>query len=172
MSVQQATSAMDLFAPPGKSRTRRGRVVAIMVWVLFLGGLGWAALAPIEVSSHNELFEIPRGTYARRMAGEKIEILPQTIRLTLGLNDVLLLRNKDAVPHIFGPTLIMPGQSFSLPFAKASTYSFMCTAHASGQLNVIVEPNPAPGWETLRWRLRKLTDTFWNMTGLPYWHNH
>ena len=135
--------------------------------LLLAAGLGWAALAPIEVASHDQLFTIPHGTWARRMAGEKIEILPHTIRLTLGINDVLLLKNADAVPHVFGPTLIMPGQSFSLPFAQASTYSFMCTAHANGQLNVIVAPAPAPGPERLRWRLAKLTDT---MRGLT--HNH
>ena len=126
---------------------------------LVLVELGWAALAPIEVASHDQLFEIPRGTWARRMAGEKIEILPQTIRLTLGVNDVLLLRNADNVPHTFGPTIVMPGQSFSLPFAKASTYSFMCTAHASGQLNIIVDPPPAPGLARLRWRLGALMNT-------------
>ena len=76
------------------------------------------------------------------MAGDKVEILPDTIRLTLGVNDVLLLRNLDDVPQVFGPTLIMPGQSFRLPFEVASTYSFACTAHASGQLSVIVEPGP------------------------------
>jgi hypothetical protein len=119
-------------------------------------GLGWAALAPIEVVSRDEVFEIPHGTWARRMAGEKIEILPETIQLTLGINDVLLLRNADQVPHVFGPALVMPGQSFALPFAAASTYSFMCTAHTSGQLNVIVEPTPTRGWGMLRWRLRKL----------------
>src|SRR5258707_4871298 len=135
----------------------RRRLAAIVLSLLVLGGFGWAALAPIEVASHDELFEIPHGTWARRMAGEKIEILPQTIRLTLGLNDVLLLRNADEVPQAFGPALVMPGQSFRLPFATASTYSFACSAHASGQLNVIVEPTPARGWETLRWRLLRLT---------------
>jgi hypothetical protein len=126
--------------------------------LLLLGGLGWAALAPIRGVSRDELFEIPTGTSARRMGGEHVEILPQTIRLTLGLNDVLVLRNSDKVPHIFGPTLIMPGQSFSLPFAAASTYSFQCSAHSDGQLSVIVEPTPAPGWARLRWRWRRLTE--------------
>lgn len=133
-------------------------VVATALSLLVLGGLGWAAFAPIKPVSHDQLFEIPRGTYARRMAGEKIEILPHTIRLTLGRNDVLLLRNADVAPHIFGPTLIMPGQSFSLPFTRASTYSFQCTAHANGQLSVIVEPEPAPGWRRLVWRWRRLTN--------------
>lgn len=139
-------------------RIGRLRLLAAALCLPLFGGLAWAALAPIGAVSHEELFEIPKGTSARRLAGEHIEILPQTIRLTLGLNDVLVFRNADSAPHIFGPTLIMPGQSFRLPFEQASTYSFQCTAHANGQLNVIVEPNPAPGWERLRWRWRKLTN--------------
>jgi hypothetical protein len=63
---------------------------------------------------------------------------------------VLVLRNADVAPHIFGPTLILPGQSFRLPFATASTYSFECSAHPNGGLSVIVEPGPAPGWGAAR----------------------
>jgi hypothetical protein len=143
---------------PSWKRFGRWRLVAAALAVPLLGGLGWAALAPIETASHDELFEIPRGTSARRMAGEHLDILPQTIRLTLGVNDVLVLRNADTVPHIFGPTLIMPGQSFRLPFVQASTYSFLCSAHANGQLNIVVDPVPAPGWGRLHWRLRRLTN--------------
>lgn len=133
------------------------RTLTTVLAVLSIGGLAWAALAPVEAASRDELFEIPRGTSARRLAGEHLEILPQTIRLTLGLNDVLVLRNSDEAPHIFGPALIMPGQTFRLPFSQASTYSFQCTAHADGQLNVIVEPEPAPGWKRLRWRVGSVT---------------
>lgn len=120
--------------------------------VIALAPLAWAALAPIELPTRDELFEIPKGTYARRMAGDKVEILPDTIHLTLGLNDQLLLRNHDEVPQQFGPVLIMPGQSFRLPFEVASTYSFACSAHASGQMAVIVAPTPEPGWQRLQWR--------------------
>src|SRR5688572_3452325 len=132
------------------------RLVLIALSLLLLGGLGWAALAPVEAVSREELFEIPPGTSARRLAGEELEILPHTIRL--GVKDVLVLKNADAAPHIFGPTLILPGQTFRLPFRKAATYSFLCTAHADGQLNVIVEPAPAPGWDRVRSRWRSLTD--------------
>src|SRR6185369_1845877 len=114
--------------------------------------LGWAGFAPIHLSSHDQLFEIPKGTYARRMAGDKVEILPSRIRLTLGLNDVLMLRNLDEVPQVFGPTIMMPGQSFRLPFEKASEYQFACTAHASGQMTIVVEPQPLSPWTRLRWR--------------------
>ena len=155
------TNATEARGTRGRSRSPGRLPVAISLSLLVLAGMGWAAFAPIELASREELFEIPHGTWARRMAGEKVEILPNTIRLTLGINDVLLLRNADEVPQAFGPALVMPGQSFRLPFATASTYSFACTAHASGQLTVIVEPAPARGWETLRWRLLRLSQTAW-----------
>ena len=124
-----------------------------------LGAAGWAAFAPITLATRDELFEIPKGTWARRMAGDKIEILPDHIDLTLGLNDVLHLRNLDEVPQQFGPVVIMPGQSFRLPFEVASTYSFACSAHASGQMSVIVAPTPEPGWGRLQWRWQRLQFT-------------
>jgi hypothetical protein len=134
------------------------RLVAALL-LLVLGGLAWAAFAPLPVVSRDQLFEIPPGTHAHRMAGQHVEILPQTIRLTLGAKDVLVFKNSDSAPHIFGPTLIMPGQSLSLPFSVASTYSFQCTAHPNGQLNVVVDPEPVAGWQRVRWRWRTLTGT-------------
>src|SRR5262245_887149 len=83
-----------------------------------------AALIPVRFDSREEVFEIPNGTWARRMAGEAAEILPSEIHLALEVRNVLLLRNRDNVPQIFGPTLIMPGQSFRLPFDVASDYQF------------------------------------------------
>ena len=121
-----------------------------------LGATAWAALTPISSASRDEIFEIPQGTWARRMAGDQVEILPSVIRLTLGVKDVLVLRNLDDVPQIFGPALMMPGQSLRLPFEVAPSYQFACTAHASGQMTVIVEPGPRSPWARLRWRLNAL----------------
>ena len=134
----------------------RRRLSLILLLLFLLGVLGLAALAPVGAASREELFEVPPGTSERRLAGEDLEILPQTIRL--GVHDVLALKNSDTAPHIFGPTLIMPGQTFRLPFTQAATYNFICTAHANGQLNVVVEPPPSPGLERLRWRLARLAD--------------
>ncbi len=126
--------------------------LAVLAW------LGWAALAPLDVPSREKTFEIPHGTWARRMAGEEAEILPDEIRLTLDLQDVLVLRNLDDVPQIFGPTLMMPGQSLRLPFALASEYQFACTAHASGQMTIIVEPYPTSPWARVCWRGRRVLE--------------
>ena len=118
-----------------------------------LAAAAWVSVVPVTSVSNEKIFEIPKGTWARRMAGDTVEILPDEIRLTLGLRDVLVLKNSDDVPQIFGPTLMMPGQSFRLPFEMASEYQFACTAHASGQMTVIVDPYPATPWARLRWRM-------------------
>lgn len=119
----------------------------------------WAAFGPLHVANRDEVFAIPKGTWARRMAGDKVDILPSEVRLTLGIKDVLVLENRDEVPQVFGPVLMMPGQTFRLPFEMASTYQFACTAHASGQMTVTVAPGPEAGWERLAWRTRALMAT-------------
>ena len=132
-------------------------ILRARLWIPLLAVLvavGWAGFAPIHLASRDELFEIPKGTYARRVAGDKVEILPSRIRLTLGLNDTLLLRNRDDVPQVFGPTIMMPGQSFRLPFEQAASYNFACTAHASGQMTIVVEDEPLMPWSKIHWRVR------------------
>lgn len=111
---------------------------------------------PVTFDSREELFEIPKGTWARHMAGEKHEILPSEIYLLVGTHDVLVLKNSDDVPQTFGPTLLMPGQTFRLRFTRPSENSFSCTAHASGQLVIVVEAAPAWPWSRLSWRVRRM----------------
>ena len=135
---------------------RLARAAALAPAAALSACVAWAALAPIRVASRDALFEIPHGTFARRMSGEPAEILPDHIALTLELQDVLVLRNLDEVPQIFGPTLMMPGQSFRLPFRQAASYQFACTAHASGQMTIDVEPLPTTPWMRLSWRARAL----------------
>jgi hypothetical protein len=131
-----------------------------IVWLGLLGlPLVTSALLPIRFESREELFEIPKGTWAQRRAGHDVEILPSEIRLVVGLHDILVLRNLDDVPQIFGPTLVMPGQMLRLPFEEASENQFNCTAHVSGQLTVFVEEAPASPWARLRWRADALKRT-------------
>jgi hypothetical protein len=140
---------------PFRMRPRIAISLAI-VTVAVMAAVAWAALTPVTFASREETFEIPKGTWARRMAGNKVEILPSQVFLTLGIRDVLLLKNMDDVPQIFGPTLMMPGQSFRLPFEVASSYQFACTAHASGQMTVVVDEQPDTPWRRLAWRTRRI----------------
>ena len=133
----------------------RRRIFVVFAAVLTVALVG-VSLIPISVPSHEQVFEIPKGTWARRMAGEKIETLPDHIYLTVGVRDVLVLKNRDDVPQTFGPTLMMPGQNFSLPFERAAEYQFACTAHASGQMTIVVDSYPATPWARISWRARQL----------------
>jgi len=129
----------------------RSRILALAASALASAAL-WAMFAPIPAGSREQLFEIPAGTYARRAAGDSAEVLPTFIRLTLGVKDILVLKNLDNVPQTFGPVLIMPGQSFRMPFGVAGDVQFECTAHASGQMRIVVDPAPDAGWRRLVWR--------------------
>jgi len=134
------------------SRTRR-RLFGVLAGAIFTPVV-LAAMWPVTFESREELFEIPKGTWARKMAGEKREILPSEIHLLVGIHNVLTLKNSDDVPQTFGPTLLMPGQSLRIPFTRPSENYFACTAHASGQLVVSVEAAPAWPWTRLSWRAR------------------
>src|SRR6185503_14656359 len=108
-------------------RARRGHApeemklaASLTAGILIASAASWAAFGPVGADDREEAFEIPKGTWARRMAGDKVEILPGEVRLMLGVKDVLVLRNRDDVPQVFGPVLMMPGQSFKLPFEMAS----------------------------------------------------
>jgi hypothetical protein len=156
--VSAAETGEKLGELPARSQLSWQRRMAWLIWpaltlaMAVLVSLSWAAFAPVESLSRERVFEIPKGTWARRMSGNQVEILPDEIRLTLGVNDVLVLKNLDDVPQIFGPTLMMPGQSFRLPFTMASSYQFACTAHASGQMTITVDAFPARPWSRVRWR--------------------
>jgi len=136
--------------------------VRIRTWVLTAVAVGsmvaltWAAVTPLRSASREHIFVIPKGTWARRMAGQNVAILPDHIHLTLGLHDILVLKNHDDVPQIFGPTLMMPGQSFTLPFDRPAQYQFACTAHASGQMTIVVEAFPGTPLARIAWRARAL----------------
>lgn len=138
------------------------RIVKTSLWtcvIVLIIVMTWATFTPITFPSRDVVFEIPKGTWQRRMSGDKVDILPQEIFLTLGIHDVLVLKNDDDVPQIFGPTLMMPGQSFRLPFEIASTNQFNCTAHASGQMTIVVDPHPDTPLQRLAWRVRNLYRT-------------
>ena len=151
----QDSHSGDEETPPPLSPAQRRLTLQVIAGLVLLPLL-LASLWPVTFDSREELFEIPKGTWARRMAGDKREYLPSKIFLLLGVRNVLKLKNSDDVPQFFGPTLLMPGQTLTIPFSRASENSFACTAHSSGQLLVIVEPNPVWPWDRLRWRLQRL----------------
>jgi hypothetical protein len=99
------------------------------------------------------VYVIPKGTRARQAAGQRVTPVPSRIRLVVGVQDVLVFRNEDDAPQSFGPIQLRPGQTYRVPFQVPATFDFACSVHEDGQVAIIVEPAPAPGWARLRWRL-------------------
>ena len=104
----------------------------------------WGTVAPLRGSSHELLLEI--GPESRQ----------SSVRLTLGVQDVLLLRNGSSAPLVFGPVQLAPGGEFRLPVEEAGEQAIPCPALPGGTLLVQVVPMPDPGMARLRWRLANL----------------
>jgi hypothetical protein len=133
-------------------------VGGLILVVGLVAGLAWAALAPIPAGPREAVYVIPRGTAARLAAGEKVQAFPSRMRLTLGVRDLLVIRNEDDQPQNFGPVWLAPGQTYRVPFTAAATFDFACSAHEDGELTIVVEREPVAGWSRLRWRVAGLLD--------------
>jgi hypothetical protein len=130
------------------------RAQLILLGVVALAGvaaMAWAAFAPLPALPKERLIIIPRGA-----TGQGPQPFPSMIKLTLGLQDVLVLRNEDDRPQLVGGILIGAGQSLSIPFYRVQDFQLACSAHPSGRLTVSVSAKPGPGLARVWWRLGQL----------------
>lgn len=102
----------------------------------------WASLSPMRYPSREKLIELGGA-----------QAVPSEVRLTLGVQDVLLLRNHGTVPHVFGQLRVLPGHALRLPFEQVADLEFACSAHPRGLVLVHVVAPPDPGLARLRWRV-------------------
>ena len=131
-------------------RVRWGVGLAIAATLL------WAALAPLRYPTRERTFVFPHGAASPHGGGQGA--VPAEVSLTLGVRDVLLLRNRDATPHVFGQVLVLPGHVFRLPFEQAGDYVYACDVAPGHAVTVRVANHPDPGWARLGWRLRVLIE--------------
>lgn len=113
----------------------------------------WSMLAPLGGGSHELLLDFPPGVQHGDLT------VPAEIRLTRGVRDVLLLRNRGRVPLVFGPLRVKAGGELRLPFEEEGRHIFVCPPVAGGQVAVRVVAAPGPGWSRLRWRLANLAQS-------------
>jgi hypothetical protein len=117
----------------------------------------WMAVAPLHYPTRERPLEFPHGAAVLRGRAGPAPV-PAGIRLTLGVRDVLLLRNHDVVPHVFGQVLVLPGHAVRLPFEQAGDFPYACDLAPASTVTVHVLPQPDPGWARLRWRLVALVE--------------
>ena len=123
-------------------RVRWGAALALVA------AAAWAALAPLRYPTRERDLVFAHG------AGP----VPAEVRLTLGVRDVLLLRNRDAAPHVFGQVRGLPGPGCRLPGEPAGEFVYACDAAPGRFVTVRVGNHPDPGWARLAWRLRVLAE--------------
>jgi hypothetical protein len=122
-----------------------------------LGALAaWAALAPLPAGPREVVYVIPRGTAVQQSLGADPSVLPSVMRFTVGLRDVLVLRNEDEVAATFGPVRLEPGQTYRVPFRAPASFQFACSVHRQGAVEIVVSNPPRRGWERLQWRVLNL----------------
>jgi len=142
-------------------RARRRVIIVVVILVVVTAAAGWAAFAPIAPGPREARFVIPKGTAARIAAGQTAQALPSRIRLTVGVRDLLILRNDDDQPQSFGPVLLAAGQTYRVPFSAPATFDLACSAHNAGQITIVVAPEPGAGWRRLIWRFDELLERWW-----------
>lgn len=129
--------------PPRWQRHWPLSLLAALLGLLML----WAMLAPLRGASQVLLLAFPPGVQHGALA------LPAEIRLTRGVQDVLLLHNLGRVPVVFGPLTLAPGREARLVFEEEGVREFTCPSVIGGIVRVRVVAAPTPGWTRLRWRL-------------------
>lgn len=116
----------------------------------------WAAFAPLPQGSREAVYVIPKGTAVQQSLGANPSVLPTVMRFTIGVRDVLVLRNEDDVAATFGPVRLEPGQTYRVPFRAPTSFQLACSVHREGEVGIIVSAPPPRGWERLQWRARHL----------------
>jgi plastocyanin len=119
----------------------RFRWPALALGALVLAGLGaagWWLLQP-SAEARQLVYSVPAGTAARVAAGEPVAALPETITLTLGQRDILVIQNDDSEPVQIGPFKLEPGQRYTQQYYNRGSYDLICSVHRSQRLRIVVE---------------------------------
>jgi Lon protease-like protein len=117
----------------------------------------WAALAPLRYpDARAHCFEFPRGAAVLR-GQANAGLVPAEVRLTLGVRDVLLLRNRDRAAARVRPGAGAAGPRSAAAVRAGRRLPYACdAAPGHAKVTVRVGRHPDPGWARLRWRLRAL----------------
>lgn len=58
---------------------------------------------------------------------------------------------------LVGPIILGPRQTYRILFRRPGRFQYACSLQAAGTLTLLVDAQPGPGLERLRWRLDQIT---------------
>jgi hypothetical protein len=97
---------------------------------------GAAGPAPILDADGGMTYVIPKGTWDRKAAGEKVAVIPEVVTVKVGQR--LTIRNDDTGAHIAGPFFVGPGESSTYKFSEPKVIQGECTIHPAGRFEIDV----------------------------------
>jgi hypothetical protein len=122
-------------------------------WGLIIGGIAFVLVIVVvnllnltqarnasQAASRELVYVVPQGTQTRLGQGAGGSILPDTMELTLGKQDTLVIRNEDLYPIEVGGVLLHPGQAYRQTYTRAGTFDLVCSVHSGSKIQVIVHP--------------------------------
>lgn len=107
--------------------------------VLLVAGPALAFLAIaflLNLGSEHLIIEVPHGTADRIAAGERVELLPARLEVSVG--DTLEIRNLDDAIHEVGPYTVDAGQTLRQTFQSPGTIHGLCSLHPDGAITIVV----------------------------------
>ncbi|NOK62622.1 MAG: hypothetical protein GFH27_549333n110 [Chloroflexi bacterium AL-W] len=112
-------------------------IMIVLLLLVGVGGLWWWNDQRTE--ARQLVYTIPQGTMDRVIAGEDVTVLPDTINLTVGHKDILIIHNEDTQPIDIGTFRLAPGQQYRQQFFNPGTFELLCSVHADQQLRIEVQ---------------------------------
>ena len=109
--------------------------------VLLLIALSWFSFGQFQ-TIRTVKYSIPQGTQQSLENGRPGVQFPDTITLTVGLKDTIIIENQDDVIHVFGPFVVGPHSTLRKRFDTPVVYEGACTFHQDEHMRIVVNPAP------------------------------
>ena len=91
-----------------------------------------------DTDSREYRIVIPEGTGEQIEQGEDPGVIPASIKLTIGEQDILVIENQDVAGHRIGDFWVGAGETLRQEFKTEAVYQGECTVHESAQIEIIV----------------------------------
>jgi plastocyanin len=130
-------------APTARRAGRSAVVLALATLALIMGATacGGSPQAEVEVVKESRdpvthEYVIPYGTANRLAGGEKVEIVPQKLKVKVG--DTIRIVNQDSFGSQVGIFHVGAGETVTMKFTTPGTLTGACDVHPSGEFTIDV----------------------------------
>ncbi len=115
---------------------RRFFMVPLAIGLILASLISCGGEGASEASAIDHRFEIPADASERLDRGEKVQLLPETLEVTVG--DTMTIVNNDAEAQTFGPYFVGAGETITQRFKTATVLEGDCAFTGDGTYKIVV----------------------------------